>query len=109
MPQYKQLYLINASDTNLYKIGITGKQIKERIKELQTGNGKKLILIESFLTKHNYKFETAIQNEFITKKVKDAGDEWFELNEDDINSFKDICNKKEATMDFLVESNYFWQ
>lgn len=102
----KSIYLAQQQDSNLYKIGITKKEPKKRIKELQTGNGNPLVLIESFKTKHDFKMETALHAHFNTKKREG---EWFELSEEDVKNFASLCNDKEATMDFLKKNNFFWE
>lgn len=89
------LYLLKQSTTNLYKIGITKKDPSIRIKELQTGNGNELILIKTFKTLFNFKLETAIHAYY---RMNNINSEWFELSEEQIDSFESICK--------LYESNF---
>lgn len=102
------IYLIRQDNTNFYKIGITKKNPKERISELQVGNANHITLIETFATKHGFKFEAVIHAEFKLNKVKDGGSEWFELSNEHIDSFNDICIAKESLLDFMKNNNHFW-
>ncbi len=104
----KNIYLARQDGTNLYKIGITKKNPEERISELQVGNANHITLVESFCTKHDFKMETALHAEFQSNKVKEGGDEWFELEQHHVDSFGDICISKESIMDFLKKNNHYW-
>lgn len=101
----KNIYLAKQNNSDLYKIGITGKSPEKRLKELQTGNAVKLILVDKFQTKHGFLMETAMHAIF---KLKRKEGEWFELSEEDVLNFQEYCKEKEATMDLLKSSNYFW-
>jgi len=50
-----KVYLIGIPDEGLYKIGYTTRNIDKRIDEVQTGNPKKIEMIDSFETKHPVK------------------------------------------------------
>lgn len=102
----KNIYLARQDGTNLYKIGITKKKPEVRIKELQTGNGTKLIVIAEFVTAHGFKMETALHEVYKSKKVHL---EWFELEDEDVSLFLDYCEKKEEAISFLKKHNHFWQ
>lgn len=99
---FMKVYLANQTGTNLYKIGITKKNPETRVKELQVGNAGTLKLIESFATKYGYKMEAAMHAHFRLKNVRD---EWFELEEDDVEQFKAACEKMEKSFDVLKEAN----
>ena len=60
---------------NLYKIGVA-KDIKRRLKQLQTGNPAQLYYLKSFLTKKPYQIEGKIHGMFDEHRC--VG-EWFEL------------------------------
>lgn len=96
----KKIYLIQQENTNLYKIGITKKNIEERIKELQTGNANKLLVVTEFQTKFNYKLETALHGYFDRKRINS---EWFELLNEDVTNFHTICNTFENNFKLLKE------
>jgi hypothetical protein len=101
----KNIYLARQEETSLYKIGITKNKPLLRVKQLQTGNANPIILVETFVTNHNFIMETALHAHFSLKKREG---EWFELSDDDVKNFKSLCMEKEATMDFLKKNNYFW-
>lgn len=97
MPK-KKIYLIQESQTQLFKIGITKKDVKERVKELQIGNASTLSVIHEFPTNYNFKLEKAMHAHFKPKKVNS---EWFELTFDDVKEFLNTCKKYENMYDIL--------
>lgn len=101
----KNIYLARQKETSLYKIGITKNDPKLRILQLQTGNAIPLELVETFQTSHDYKMETALHAQFSLKRMEG---EWFELSQEEVDSFFDICSRKEETMNFLKKNNHFW-
>lgn len=102
----KTVYLIQAENTDRYKIGITAQNVSERIKQLQTGNSYKLIEVKSFKTKHQNKLESALHRQFKSKKVEG---EWFELNKEEVGDFIQFCAKIESNFNFLEKTNSYWQ
>lgn len=102
----KNIYLARQENSSLCKIGITKHDPKQRILQLQTGNAAPLILIETFVTNHDFLMEASIHAHF---KLKRKEGEWFDLTNEEIEEFRTICEKKEALMDFLKENNHFWQ
>ena len=101
----KNIYLARQEGTSLYKIGITKNDPKLRILQLQTGNAAPVELVESFQTSHNFKMETALHAQFSLKRREG---EWFELSQEEVDTFFDICSRKEEMMDFLKNNNHFW-
>ena len=57
------VYLIEDIDNNRYKIGVT-KNLKRRLKNLQTGNSNQIKLIDSFETEYPFRLETMLHNRF---------------------------------------------
>ena len=100
----KKIYLARQENTNLFKIGIS-KNPKNRILTLQTGNANKIILIETFETKHGFNLETALHQDFYKDRLEG---EWFELNENQIKTFLPLCKEKESLFDFMKKNNYYW-
>jgi predicted GIY-YIG superfamily endonuclease len=103
-----QLYLIEAKDIFLYKIGIT-KNVKKRIKNLQTGCPNKLSVIHLYESENNVgKIEKALHKRFEHSKQKDIFNnlegEWFDLPNEIIFDFKKICKEIEDNIIFLQES-----
>ena len=100
----KYVYLIRSQENGLYKIGISNKPTI-RIKQLQTGNGEDLKLIESFPSQHPTKVETALHNMYASNKKRG---EWFELGIDHELSFISECNRIEENINYLLkEGNEF--
>lgn len=91
----KTIYLINQSDTNLYKIGITKKDPLKRLKELQIGNGTTLVLIKTFPTAFNYQLEKALHKYYLSYQINS---EWFEFTIDLVEKFEEVCS--------LLENNF---
>ena len=86
-----------------YKIGYTrNKDIKKRIKGLQTGNKDKIVCIDKFESTPGRTVETALHNFYSYKRQ--VG-EWFELEFEDVLSFQDICKRIEENLDLLEKSN----
>jgi hypothetical protein len=99
----KNIYLVQQEGTQLYKIGITKKDPKVRIKELQTGNANPIILVESFQTKFDFQAEAGVQAHYKSKKVSG---EWFELTEDDVKIFYSVCERMEHSFEILKTNSY---
>jgi len=100
------IYLINESNSNNYKIGVTkAKTITKRTLELQTGNSSELIICRKFETNNTYKLENMLHNHYQPKRLKG---EWFSLTDDEAIGFTDICTKYQKTIDFLLENNEFY-
>lgn len=85
----KYVYLISDSNTYNYKIGIS-KNPEKRIKSLQTGNDNKLKIIHKVLCENYMKVEKALHNKYSFLKING---EWFELTEEDVKIFPEICSK----------------
>lgn len=100
------VYLIHEEgNEDLYKIGVTrSKDINKRLKALQTGNGKKLILKDYFWTDKPFKMEMMFHNKY--SLVQEEG-EWFALNEDDIKSFQDNCKLYQRNINALKDNPFF--
>lgn len=81
------IYLINLESTSLYKIGRT-KDIKKRMKQLQTGASFPLILIHEFSTgDEESKLEKTIHRAFAHYKTQG---EWFDFDLIEIEQVKAI-------------------
>lgn len=99
----KKVYLIQESSTQLFKIGITKKNAEQRKKELQTGNASSLSVIYEFETNHDFKLEKAVHAHFRIKKVNS---EWFELTNEDVCSFIEVCKQYESIYDSLKDNPF---
>ena len=67
MKNTKSVYLIMATESGRYKIGVS-KNPTKRIKQLQTGSNEELRLVESFETKFPHKIEKALHNKYLKGK-----------------------------------------
>ena len=88
---------------NTYKIGITKGNIDKRIKQLQTGNGEEIFLVNSYETEYPFFIERMLHLKFCPKKKKN---EWFNLEPDDVFKFKEQCQNIENTA-IAIKDNPF--
>lgn len=100
------VYLINETNSDRYKIGITKKDVNKRLKQLQTSNPNELWVVHEYKTDYANKLEKVLHNFFRVKKLEG---EWFLLNDDDVLNFKDICIEKEKVIEFMVKNNDFFK
>lgn len=98
------IYLAVAEGTTKYKIGFTTKSPNERLVALQTGNSEKLILVKQFATKHSFRLENYLHRKFQSKKVLG---EWFDLTEDDVKVFEEVCKVGESNFDCIMSENTY--
>lgn len=100
------VYLIHEEgNDSLYKIGVTrSKDVSKRVKALQTGNGTKLVLKDYFHTNKPFKMEMMLHNKY--NSVREEG-EWFNLSEDDVNSFQEACMLCQKNIDALKDNPFF--
>ena len=102
------VYLICAeiNGKKLYKIGYTRRDVETRVRELKTGNAADLFIVESFKSKWGTKIESQIHRRFRNKKVNG---EWFDLTEDDIDGFIDICKHIDNNLEIVSQSTYYME
>jgi hypothetical protein len=100
------IYLVRQQNSNLYKIGVTGQLVTERINQLQTANPETLILVNTFETKHDYTLETYVHRRYASQNVQL---EWFELTDEQVKEFTAICQQGEANFNLLQEENTYLQ
>lgn len=98
------VYLLGDSgQDNTYKIGITRGNVEKRIKQLQTGNSNDIYIINYHETKYPFYLERILHTRFNLKQKKN---EWFELNEEDVLKFKDICLQIEENAKVLNDNPF---
>lgn len=99
------VYLIGELDNkDIYKIGVTKKNIDQRIKELQTGSSDELYVRYYFKTSYPYKLEKMLHRHFShTNKLN----EWFNLSESQAQDFPNICKQYETILDSLQDNPFF--
>lgn len=102
---YGFVYLVGEMDNkNIYKIGVTKKNVTERMKELQTGSSNELYIRSYFKSSFPYKLEKMLHRYFDhNKKIN----EWFNLTEDQAKNFINICEKHEKILDSLKDNPFF--
>ena len=84
------VYLLGDSgQDNTFKIGMTRGKIEKRIKQLQTGNGEEIYLVNYYETEYPFFVERLLHTKFYPKQKRN---EWFNLNVKDIVNFKEICD-----------------
>ena len=98
------VYLLGDSgQDNTFKIGITRGKIEKRIKQLQTGNGEQIYLVNYYETDYPFFLERSLHLKFYPKQKHN---EWFNLNVDDVINFKEHCKFFEDTARTLEENPF---
>ena len=98
------VYLLGDSGKeNCFKIGMTRGKIDKRIKQLQTGNGEEIYLVDYYETKYPFFIEHSMHMKFNNKHKLN---EWYELDNNDIINFKDYCKLFEINAESL-KNNHF--
>ena len=100
------VYLIGEiNNKNCYKIGITKcKDINDRLKKLQTGNSSELFIKAYYETDSPYKLEKMLHNHYYDKQILN---EWYELENDDIKEFNNVCDKLQNNINSLIDNPFF--
>lgn len=96
-----KIYLINQYGTDKYKIGTT-KNTNKRKKQLQTGNADELVVVRIFETEHPFNLEKLLHLKYSNKLC--IG-EWFELTDNDVFCFMDICSKLNSAIVCVSKHN----
>jgi|TARA_B110000259_G_scaffold185897_1_gene235917 hypothetical protein len=96
-----KVYLLANWDANKFKIGITRGKVEKRLKQLQTGNGEKIEILQVFETEHFLKVEKSMHRRYGHKKSKG---EWFELSDEDIIAFQVDCQTSHNLFQMLIDS-----
>jgi len=101
-----KIYLISSEINNdtLYKIGITKRDVKQRLKELKTGNAATLSIVNVFESKWAFKIESNLHISYDTKRIE-GSKEWFSLNKEDVENFTSRCQQIHDNLEFLSCNN----
>ena len=103
----KEVYLIQANDLSLYKIGVS-ENSKKRVKKLQTGCPYELEILYVFKSKFPFKVEKMLHNKHASRKRNIDNDilkgEWFNLETNQILKFLKDCQEAEDKILFLKEA-----
>jgi hypothetical protein len=100
------LLSVDSKGDETYKIGITKRDIKIRISELQTGNPNKISLHKKYESKNYLKVEQWLHRKYQTKT--EAKNEWRTLTDEQIFSFIEDCKEADRNISFLLENNPFF-
>lgn len=102
------VYLIESDHPEgvAYKIGFTRIDPNKRLKQLSTGNHSTLSIVKLYKSEYAIKIERYLHKYFKYKQIKN---EWFMLDENDINDFNSICAKYEKQYIYMLENNYYMQ
>lgn len=96
------VYLIEDSNNNCYKIGVTKGDPVKRLKKLQTGNPSKLELKYLYECEYPYRLETMLHAHY--KSVNELN-EWFSLEKP--NEFLKKCAEFNDIIDSLKDNPFF--
>jgi hypothetical protein len=97
------VYLIEDIDNSRYKIGVA-KDLKKRLRNLQTGNSNQIKLIDSFETEYPFRLEKMLHNRFDEFHYYN---EWYDLNEESVQNFSNLCNELNNIIISLKDNYYF--
>jgi hypothetical protein len=98
------VYLICDPAQNLFKIGVTKNLYSKRMKQLQTGNGTELHIVNYHETYYPFRIEAFLHKRFFSKNQHG---EWFELTVEDIMSFEKYCQEYEKIIEELKDNPFF--
>ena len=98
------VYLICDSSQELFKIGVTRNLYSKRMKQLQTGNGTELHLVNFHETFYPFAVEKHLHLKFQDKREHG---EWFKLNIDDLKQFQTICETYEEYIESMKDNPFF--
>jgi hypothetical protein len=96
------VYLIEDSDNETYKIGVTRRNCEKRLRKLQTGNSTKLELKYIFETEYPFRLESILHNIFRDYKVLN---EWYALPKNIVDDFLLICQNKMDIIYIMKDKN----
>lgn len=79
------------------KVGVS-KNPSRRLKQLQTGNESKLVILQTFECNYglDYQIETSLKNVFFKKYS--ILNEWYQLPSEAIDTFKELCTKIQTNL-----------
>lgn len=92
LPKTGLVYIMESENRGRYKIGWTARDAGERLSEIRTANSEVRLIDAYSATKQ---IETMLHKVFADKRVresKEAGNEWFDLEEEDLAWIKRILS-----------------
>ena len=103
------VYLLLQTDdggSESHKIGVSKRDVTNRIKELQTGNPNTITILTQYESKNYIKIEKWLHRKF---KPKHEKGEWFKLSDSEVFAFIDECKIADDNINFLLENNEFYK
>lgn len=97
------VYLIEDTDNNRYKIGVT-KDLDKRLRNLQTGNSNQLKFLCAYKTNYPYRLESMLHRKF--EQYREIN-EWFNLPKDIVFDFHSTCWRLNQIVLSLKDNPYF--
>jgi hypothetical protein len=99
------VYLIGSvDDKKRFKIGVTRGDVEKRLKKLQTGNPEQLYVRHKYKTSSPFKLEKMLHTVYHNSNELN---EWFTVENDDINNFIETCDKYQKIIDSLDGNPFF--
>ena len=102
------LLQIDFDGNESHKIGITKNDPRLRVKQLQTGNPNKIILLRQYKTDNYLKVEHWLHRKHSNSKTE-ATNEWRMLADEFVFSFLDDCAKADENIKFLLDNNSLFE
>ena len=98
------VYLLGDSgQDNTFKIGMTRGKVEKRIKQLQTGNGEEIYLVNFYETDYPFFIERLLHTKLYPKQKRN---EWFNLDTEDVINFKKYCEEIEINAEALKDNPF---
>ena len=105
------VYLILEVDKDgneAHKIGITKNDPSARVKQLQTGNSRKISILNLYESPNYKTVEKWLHKKYEMLKTE-SGNEFFTVPNDDVINFKSMCKKIDETAQMLIKENHFFK
>lgn len=98
------VYLICDPSNDTFKIGVTRDINSNRLKKLQTGNSTELHIVSFYKCDYPFRLETMLHKRFINKCILN---EWFELSNNEVINFINICKEMDNVIHIMLENPFF--
>lgn len=100
------LLQVNDYGEEVYKIGVTKRDVETRIRELQTGNPNQISVLRVYESDNYLKVEQWMHRKHGASKTI-AKNEWRNLTNNQVISFLDDCKNADETIIILKKTNPF--
>jgi hypothetical protein len=105
----RSIYLFNIKNTDIYKIGFTRKDPQLRVEALQTGNPFEIVYVNHYETERATTVESVLHRRYQHKKVTEEYEnikgEWFVLEQEQVESFYEDCEKIDKNLQVIEENS----